>query len=99
MFYSLFGTFAVLAQRFDRLTFDHSDGTTSATRCLREAAHLCSPSIRLRTEWSPLLIGDIYQNAGFLATFGSFTSLALRSCYYVFTTFDLGEIGGTEIRL
>jgi hypothetical protein len=29
MFYSLFGTLAVLAQRFDRLTFDHSDGTTT----------------------------------------------------------------------
>jgi hypothetical protein len=58
-----------------------------------------SSSIRFRTEWSPLLIGDIYQNAGFLATFGSFTSLALRSCYYVFTAFDLGEIGGTETRV
>ncbi len=29
MFYTLFGTFAVLAQRFDRLTFDHSDGATT----------------------------------------------------------------------
>ncbi len=48
-----------------------------------------SSSIRFRTEWSPLLIGDIYQNPAFFATFGSFISLALRSCYYVFITFDI----------